>query len=112
MNGAIWWAAAATAVGTFLIRMLPLYVMQRCMSRVSDIERERQLPEWPGVLAPLMIAALLGLSLPPHPSSALGWSSMVVGSLATLCLWYKTRTLGLPVAAGVAAYTLMLFIGS
>ncbi|WP_445619209.1 AzlD domain-containing protein [Kushneria sp. Sum13] len=112
MNGAIWWAAAATAVGTLLIRMLPLYVMQRRMSRASDIERERPLPKWPGVLAPLMIAALLGLSLAPHPSSALGWSSTAAGSLATLCLWYKTRTLGMPVAAGVAAYTLVLLIGS
>ncbi|WP_299262033.1 AzlD domain-containing protein [uncultured Kushneria sp.] len=112
MNSAIWWTAAATAVGTLLIRMLPLYWMQRRMSCASDIERERPLPTWPGVLAPLMIAALLGLSLVPQPTSALGWSSTAAGSLATLCLWYKTRTLGLPVAAGVAAYTLVLLIGS
>lgn len=112
MNSAIWWAAVATAVGTLLIRMLPLYLVQWRLSRAFDIERERPLPAWPGVLAPLMIAALLGLSLAPQPGSALGWSSTVVGSIATLCLWYKTRTLGLPVAAGVAAYTLMLLIGS
>ncbi|ART62140.1 AzlD domain-containing protein [Kushneria marisflavi] len=112
MNSAVWWAACATAVGTLLIRMLPLYLMQRRLSRSSDTEGKVTIPAWPSILAPLMIAALLGVSLAPQPVNAVSWVSTLIASLVTLTLWYKTRTLGLPVAAGVAAYAPVLLIGS
>ncbi|REC95725.1 AzlD domain-containing protein [Kushneria indalinina] len=112
MNNAIWLAAGATALGTLLIRMLPLYWMQRRRSEASVTEREAAIPAWPGMLAPLMIAALLGISLAPQPGSALTWGATMMGSLATLSGWYTTRSLGLPVAAGVAAYALVVMSGS
>ena len=112
MSIAIWWAAGATALGTLLIRMLPLYLMQQRLRRTSKTDGEMTIPTWPGVLAPLMIAALLGVSLIPQPANAVSWVSTLVGSLITLSVWYRTRSLGLPVAAGVAAYALVLMIGS
>ncbi|WP_456269804.1 AzlD domain-containing protein [Kushneria sp. AK178] len=112
MTHAIWLAAGATALGTLLIRMLPLYWMQRRLRRVSAADRAMAMPAWPVVLAPLLIAALMGVSLLPQPDSAVTWGATVAGSVATLALWYRTRTLGLPVAAGVAAYALVLAGGS
>ncbi len=112
MSAAIWLAAGVTAVGTLLIRMLPLYWMQRRLRHISATDRKAAMPAWPGILAPLMIAALLGVSMAPHPISVMTGSATLAGSLATLLLWAKTRTLGLPVAAGVAAYALVLLAGS
>ncbi|WP_438768124.1 AzlD domain-containing protein [Kushneria sp. TE3] len=112
MNNDIWLAAGVTAIGTLLIRGVPLYWMQRRLRRVASVDREAAMPAWPGILAPLMIAALLGLSLMPQPADAAGWAATMAGSFVTLSIWYRTRTLGLPVTAGVAAYALMLLIGS
>ncbi|GHC16508.1 hypothetical protein GCM10010082_04250 [Kushneria pakistanensis] len=113
MNEAVWLAAGATTVGTLLIRMLPLFWMQRRRRRRAvTTGPETAMPIWPRVLAPLMIAALLGLSLVPHDVSAAGWGATMMGSIVTLLVWCKMRTLGLPVAAGIAVYALVFLIGS
>lgn len=112
MNSAIWLATGAAAMGTLLIRMLPLYWMQRRLQRADSVGKETMMPSWPGVLAPLMIAALLGISLVPHDMGTNGWSATMVGSLVTILVRYRRRTLGLPVVFGVAAYALMRMSGS
>ncbi|MFC0337294.1 Branched-chain amino acid transport protein (AzlD) [Kushneria avicenniae] len=110
MKSDIWLAAGAAAVGTLLIRMLPLYWIQRRWQRAEG--KETIMPSWPGVLAPLMIAALLGISMVPQNTGTEGWSATMMGSLVTLLIWHRTRTLGLPVAFGVAAYALVRMGGS
>nr|WP_325051828.1 AzlD domain-containing protein [Halomonas coralii] len=68
------------------------------------------LPAWLSMLGPLMIAALFGVSLIPQRQDPVGWCATLVGIGATLIVWRRTRTLGWPVIAGVAAFGLVVAV--
>ncbi|WP_110686781.1 AzlD domain-containing protein [Salinicola aestuarinus] len=101
MSATLWVAVLACAFGTLLMRVVPFLWMQRRLNSESGLN---DLPQWLGILGPLMIAAVLGVSLMPvHPSPA-SWLATLLGLVATLLVWRRTRSLGLPVAAGVATF--------
>jgi branched-subunit amino acid transport protein len=104
MSSALWIAVLASALGTLLMRLLPLLWMQRRLERQGDDDSPEAMPQWLSLLGPLMIAALLGVSLMPVTPGPLAWLATAIGVLATLAVWWHKRTLGWPVAAGVAAY--------
>ncbi|MCG6659573.1 AzlD domain-containing protein [Halomonas campisalis] len=104
MSSALWLAVLVSAAGTLLMRLLPLLWMRRRLARLDGDERLDAMPQWLGVLGPLMIAAVLGVSLVPTTPGALSWLATAIGVLATLAVWWKLRSLGWPIAAGVAAY--------
>ncbi len=104
MSNALWLAVLASAAGTLLMRLLPLLWMRRRLERLEDDDGLEAMPQWLGILGPLMIAAVLGVSLVPATLDARSWLATAVGVTATLLVWYRLRSLGWPVAAGVAAY--------
>ncbi|MDR9438559.1 MAG: AzlD domain-containing protein [Halomonas sp.] len=108
MSSALWFAVLASAAGTLLMRLLPLLWMQRRLKRRAPDDGLEAMPQWLGILGPMMIAAVLGTSLVPHSPDALSWLATVIGVLVTLGVWWRLRSLGWPVAAGVAAYGAVL----
>ncbi|MDT8878892.1 AzlD domain-containing protein [Halomonas saccharevitans] len=112
MSSAMWIAVIASAVGTLLLRLLPMLWMRRRLERLGQDDGIDAMPQWLGILGPLMIAALLGTSLVPKTLDAVSWLATVIGVLATLALWWRTRTLGWPVAAGVAAFGAVVVLAS
>ncbi|SDK64337.1 AzlD domain-containing protein [Billgrantia gudaonensis] len=104
MSTALWLAVLASALGTLLMRMLPLLWMQRRLDRSDSDDDLDAMPQWLGILGPLMIAAVLGTSLVPTTVDATSWLATAIGVLATLAVWWRLRSLGWPIAAGVAAY--------
>lgn len=112
MSNTLWIAVLASAAGTLLIRMLPLLWMQRRLARQASDDSLEAMPQWLSLLGPLMIAALFGVSLMPVTPDAVSWLATAIGVLATLAVWWYKRTLGWPVAAGVAAYgAVMMLLG-
>ncbi|WP_111414789.1 AzlD domain-containing protein [Billgrantia lactosivorans] len=109
MSSALWTAVLASALGTLLIRLLPLLWMQRRLQRQGGDGLEA-MPQWLSLLGPLMIAALFGVSLMPVAPGASSWFATAIGVLATLAVWWRKRTLGWPVAAGVAAYGVVVML--
>jgi branched-subunit amino acid transport protein len=103
MDKALWTALIATAAGTFAMRSLPLIYMQRHLQK-SDKDTAENMPAWLGVLGPSMIAAMFGTSLIPSTSSVAAWSATAFGLIATFLTWKRTKSLGWPIIAGVAAY--------
>lgn len=112
MSITLWMAVVATTLGTLLMRMAPLLWMRHRLAVRNTEDNVEPMPQWLSVLGPLMIAAVLGVSLVPAQPSLASWSATAVGVLATLGVWYRTRSLGWPVAAGVAAYGLTLLLVS
>ncbi|MDW5378336.1 AzlD domain-containing protein [Halomonas sp. HP20-15] len=110
MNDALWLAVMAVALGTLAMRALPLAWMQRRLHRFGDDPGLNAVPAWLGVLAPLMIAALLGVSLAPQRQDLVGWLATLIGGGVTLAVWRSTRALGWPVMAGVAAFGLVVIV--
>lgn len=108
MSSALWLAVLASALGTLLLRLLPLLWMRRRLSRLDDPEGAGALPQWLSILGPLMIAAVLGVSLVPRHSDAGSWLATAAGVLVTLAVWRRVRSLGWPVAAGVATYGVVI----
>lgn len=104
MSSALWLAVLASALGTLLLRLLPLLWMRRRLSKLDDPEDTEALPQWLSILGPLMIAAVLGVSLVPRHPDAGSWLATGLGVLVTLAVWRRVRSLGWPVAAGVATY--------
>ncbi|MFY0992584.1 AzlD domain-containing protein [Halomonas sp. C05BenzN] len=104
MSSALWLAVLVSAAGTLLIRLLPLLWMRRRLERLGGDDGLEAMPQWLGILGPLMIAAVLGVSLVPTTLDATSWLATAIGVAATLLVWYRLRSLGWPVAAGVAAY--------
>ena len=104
MSSALWLAVVVSALGTLLMRVMPFLWMQRCLNSATGINN---MPQWLGILGPLMIAAVLGVSLMPVNPSATSWVATVIGLSVTLLVWWKLRSLGWPVAAGVAVYGLV-----
>ncbi|WP_413616248.1 AzlD domain-containing protein [Halomonas cupida] len=106
----VWLAVALTALGTFLIRLLPLLWMQRRLARRQGENGVEALPPWLSILGPMMIAAMLGVSLIPASPSATTWLATLVGVIVTLLVWRQLRSLGWPVLAGVASYTAVILL--
>lgn len=112
MSNALWLAVLASAAGTLLMRVLPLLWMRRRLARLDGEERLDAMPQWLGILGPLMIAAVLGVSLVPTTTDAISWLATGIGVAATLAVWWRLRSLGWPIAAGVAAYGVVVMLGS
>jgi len=103
MSNALWIAVLAAALGTLLMRLMPLLWMQRRLKRLGD-DAPEAMPQWLSLLGPLMVAAVFGVSLVPVTAGPLAWLATIIGMIATLAVWWRTRTLGWPVAAGIATY--------
>ena len=101
MSTALWLAVVVSALGTLLMRVVPFLWMQRRLNSAAGINN---MPQWLGILGPLMIAAVLGVSIMPVNPSAISWFATAIGLSVTLLVWWKLRSLGWPVAAGVAVY--------
>ncbi|WP_447926641.1 AzlD domain-containing protein [Vreelandella sp. EE27] len=101
MSVELWIAVVLSALGTLLIRVIPFLWMQR---RLDQSEGPAAMPEWLAILGPLMIAAVLGVSIIPVNPSAVSWLGTALGLLTTLLVWRRLRSLGWPVAAGVAVF--------
>lgn len=110
MNAEIWLAVMVVALGTLAMRALPLVWMRRHLRRVGDEPGLDAMPPWLGVLGPLMIAALLGVSLAPQRQDLAGWLATLIGVAVTLIVWRRTRALGWPVVAGVVAFGLVVIV--
>ncbi|SDL27389.1 Branched-chain amino acid transport protein (AzlD) [Modicisalibacter muralis] len=110
MNAGMWLAVMSVALGTLAMRALPLVWMRRRLRRFGDEPGLDAMPPWLGVLGPLMIAALLGVSLAPQRQDLVGWLATLVGVAATLIVWRRTRALGWPVVAGVIAFGLVVIV--
>ena len=111
MSNTLWLAMLATALGTLLMRLLPLLWMRLRLARLDDDDDGLDaMPQWLGILGPLMIAAVLGVSLVPITSDTTSWLATAIGVAATLAVWWKLRSLGWPVAAGVAAYGVVMLL--
>lgn len=112
MSSALWLAVLASALGTLLLRVIPLLWMQRRLARLDGEDGVEAMPRWLVLLGPMMIAAVLGVSLVPRHADATAWLATLVGVLATLAVWYRTRSLGWPVFASVAAYGAVVILAS
>lgn len=104
MSNEIWLALLLCAVGTLLLRMVPLLWMQWHLRRRDPVQQQEAMPLWLTVLAPTMIAAMLGVSFIPVQPGVSGWTATVVGAGVTILVWRRTRSLGWPVCAGVAVF--------
>lgn len=104
MSTALWLAIIVSALGTLLMRVAPFLWMQR---RLGSETGMNSMPQWLGILGPLMIAAVLGVSIVPVNPSAISWVATAIGLLVTLLVWLRLRSLGWPVAAGVSVYGLV-----
>lgn len=104
MSSALWIAMLAAALGTLLMRLLPLLWMQRHLARRGEDSSVEAMPGWLSVLGPSMIAAMFGVSLVPTSLTLSSWLATACGGLLTLTVWHRTRSLGWPVFAGVAMY--------
>lgn len=101
MSSGLWLAVVVSALGTLLMRVVPFLWMQRRLNSATGINN---MPQWLGILGPLMIAAVLGVSIMPVNPSAISWLSTAIGLSVTLLVWWRLRSLGWPVAAGVVVY--------
>lgn len=104
MSFELWIGVIVAALGTYLIRLLPLLWMQRRLRRSGSGSHLAAMPQWLIVLGPMMIAAMLGVSLVPKAPGTTGWVATVLGLAATLLGWRCTRSLGLPVMVGAATF--------
>lgn len=107
MQNEVWLAMAICAVGTFLMRVIPMLWMKRHLIRLQAAATAGTMPVWLTVLAPTMIAAMFGVSLVPANQSFSAWLATVIGILSTLLVWRRTRSLGWPVCAGVLSFGLV-----
>ena len=104
MHVDIWIAIVVTAIGTYALRVVPLLWTQRHFNKHKANNTEARLPTWLSVLGPLMIAAMLGASLIPKAPSAASWIATAIGTVVTVLVWRKFKSLGLPVFCGVLSF--------
>ncbi|RUR29572.1 AzlD domain-containing protein [Vreelandella andesensis] len=109
MSIELWLAVAVSAIGTLLMRVVPFLWMQRRLGSDTGINT---MPQWLGILGPLMIAAVLGVSIMPVNPSTVSWLATAIGLSITLIIWWRLRSLGWPVAAGVAAFGLVEIVAT
>lgn len=110
MDLSLWMAITATAVGTYAMRLVPMLWMQRHLKKHSDKDSMEVIPHWISILGPLMIAAMLGVSMMPKNPDISSWITTLIGCSATWFTWKYTRSLGLPVAVGVITFGLISFV--
>jgi branched-subunit amino acid transport protein len=110
VDTSLWLLMLACAVGTFMLRAVPLIWMRRHLLRQSKANLTEAMPLWLTVLAPTMIAAMLGVSLLPAQPGVGSLLATVAGGLCTLLIWRQTRSLGWPVCGGVALYAGVLLL--
>ncbi|WP_249978623.1 AzlD domain-containing protein [Vreelandella olivaria] len=101
MSHALWLAVVASALGTLLMRVVPFLWMQRRLNSDTGLSN---MPQWLGILGPMMIAAVLGVSIVPVNPNTISWLATAIGLVVTLLVWWRVRSLGWPVAAGVCIY--------
>jgi branched-subunit amino acid transport protein AzlD len=101
MSSAMWIAVIICALGTLLMRVVPFLWMQR---RLGSATGMNAMPQWLVILGPMMIAAVLGVSIVPVNPSPVSWLATAIGLSVTLLVWRRLRSLGWPVAAGVAVF--------
>ncbi|MGQ7243473.1 AzlD domain-containing protein [Salinicola sp. V024] len=104
MSVELWIGMVIAALGTYLMRLLPLLWMQKRLKRSDPNGAVDALPKWLVILGPMMIAAVLGVSLVPRTPDIAGWLATIIGLGVTLVVWRRTRSLGWPVVAGVATF--------
>jgi len=104
MHVDIWIAIVVAAIGTYALRVVPLLWTQRHFNKHKANNTEARLPTWLSVLGPLMIAAMLGASLIPKAPSAASWIATAIGTVVTVVVWRKFKSLGLPVFCGVLSF--------
>ena len=104
MHVDIWIAIVVAAIGTYALRVVPLLWTQRHFNKHKANNTEAHLPTWLSVLGPLMIAAMLGASLIPKAPSAASWIATAIGTVVTVLVWRKFKSLGLPVFCGVLSF--------
>ena len=104
MHVDIWIAIVVAAIGTYALRVVPLLWTQRHFNKHKANNTEARLPTWLSVLGPLMIAAVLGASLIPKAPSAASWIATAIGTVVTVLVWRKFKSLGLPVFCGVLSF--------
>ena len=104
MHVDIWIAIVVAAIGTYALRVVPLLWTQRHFNKHKANNTEARLPTWLSVLGPLMIAAMLGASLIPKAPSAASWIATAIGTVITVLVWRKFKSLGLPVFCGVLSF--------
>lgn len=109
MSTALWLAVVVSALGTLLMRVVPFMWMQR---RLDSDTGMNAMPQWLGILGPLMIAAVLGVSIVPVSPSMMSWIATVIGLGVTLLVWWRLRSLGWPVAAGVSVFGLVEIVAA
>ncbi|OJF69111.1 branched-chain amino acid ABC transporter [Alteromonas sp. V450] len=104
MHVDIWIAIVIAAIGTYALRVGPLLWTQRHFNKHKANNTEARLPTWLSVLGPLMIAAMLGASLIPKAQSTASWIATAIGTVVTVLVWRKYKSLGLPVLCGVLSF--------
>lgn len=110
MDASLWLAVIATAAGTYAMRVVPLIWMQRHLKKHSDKDAVEVIPQWLSILGPLMIAAMLGVSMVPKSPDLNAWLATLIGCMATVLTWKYTRSLGLPILVGVVAFGLFSMV--
>lgn len=110
MSLELWIGMIVAALGTYLIRLLPLLWMQRRLTRSGENGPVDALPKWLVILGPMMIAAVLGVSLVPRTPDAAGWLATLIGLGVTLAIWWRTRSLGWPVMGGVLTFGVVVIV--
>lgn len=104
MDKGIWLAIFAIAIGTLAMRVLPLLWVRHQLARRQHENSFEIISGWLSALGPLMIAALLGVSMLPASPSIADGAATFLGASATLLVWYRRRSLGWPVLIGVLVY--------
>lgn len=110
MNNALWVTMITISVGTYLMRVLPFLWMSRRLARRHDKPILETKSIWLSVLGPTMIAAMFGTSLVPTSPTVLSWCATVLGTLATILVWRRKPSLGLPVFVGVLIYGIATYV--
>lgn len=110
MNESVWLTLFVIAVGTFLIRTVPLQIMFRRLKKSDSINTSKQIPVVLSIMGPAMIAAMLGSSLIPSKPSFVSLTATLAGIIVTLATYYKFRTLSVPVLLGVVGYSVVILI--
>lgn len=101
MSHALWLAVVASALGTLLMRVVPFLWMQQRLNSDTGLNN---MPQWLSILGPMMIAAVLGVSIVPVNPNSASWVATAIGLGVTLWVWWRMRSLGWPVAAGVGCF--------
>lgn len=108
MEMSMWLALVCIALGTYLLRLFPYLWMKRMLMKMPVEGGINAMPSWITVLGPTMIAAMFGTSLVPAHLDTVSWLATGTGTLTTFAVWTRTRSLGLPVLCGVAAFGIIM----